>query len=456
MRDLLVAAVFIPAVVMALRRPWIGVLVWTWISLMNPHRFSWGWMYSAPLAAIAAGVCVLGLMMTRERQSPFQGAPVNWLVAFTLWVTLSWLLGYGMASNDPDVWHQDYALWNRVMKIVFMTLVGMMLLRNRYQILAFIWVAVMSLAILGAKGGVFTVLSGGSYHVYGPPGSQAYDNNDFALALVMLIPLLHFLQLQVTQRWGRHLMSVIMLLCAASALGSQSRGGMLAMAAMGAVMWWRSRRKGVIGLAIIATVALLLPMMPEEWWARMTSINAYEEDASAMGRIRAWKVAIQVAWHHITGAGMVFNHPIIFAMWDDTGGRILAAHSIYFQMLGNHGFIGLFLFLMVGASTYYYAGWLRRNAKNIKNAQWAADLGSMVQVSMAGFAVGGAFLSMGYYDFPYDMLVMVVLARRWVESRGWERDPQMGFLEYCGLWRQRRHKRAHTRHGRRDTAGAVD
>lgn len=72
MRDLIILSIVAVAAVLALKRPWVGVMLWTWLSIMNPHRFAWGFAYSAPLAAIAAGATVLGLLMTRDRQSPFQ------------------------------------------------------------------------------------------------------------------------------------------------------------------------------------------------------------------------------------------------------------------------------------------------------------------------------------------------------------------------------------------------
>jgi probable O-glycosylation ligase (exosortase A-associated) len=444
MRDFIVISIVIVGAFMALRRPWVGVMLWTWISVMNPHRYCWGFAVTAPVAAVAAGFTLLGLSMTHERRNPFLAAPMGWLAAFAVWMTISWVLGYGMQSGDPLVWERDYDMWKRVMKTFLMIFVTVALLRNRHHILAFIAVAVLSLGILGAKGGIFTLLTGGNYRVWGPPGSFIYDNNEFALALIVTIPLLHFLQLQVNKRWMRHALGLGMLLCAAAALGSHSRGALLALGAMGAVMWWRSRRKGAITLAIIAVVAIVLPTMPDEWWERMGTISAYEEDASAMGRFRGWKVALAIALHHVTGAGMVYLHPVIFAMWDSEQGSVIAAHSIYFQILGNHGFIGLFLYLMMGVTTYNCARWLRRHARGIAEAQWAADLGSMVQVGMAGFAVGGALLSLAYVDLPFNMMVMVVLARHWVQTRGWESDPREDFLEYCGLRRRGRGRRRMT------------
>jgi probable O-glycosylation ligase (exosortase A-associated) len=433
MRDILVVSVFAVGVLMALRRPWLGVMLWTWISLMSPHRYCYGFAYDAPLAAIAAALLLFGVLVTRERENPIKGAPVKWLIVLAIWITLSWLLGYGIQSGDVVLRDRDYELWGRVMKIFLILLVSLALLRNRFQIITFAWITGISLAIAGAKGGVFTIGTGFNYHVYGPPGSQVYDNNDFALALAMLIPLLYFLYLQIKSGAGRLLMLAVILLCLAASFGSQSRGGFLALAAMGTVLLWRSPHRGGLFLALLVVTLIILPMLPEEWWERMHSITDYSEDESSMGRIRSWKVALQVALHHVMGAGMYYQHPIIFAKWDVDQGDLIAAHSIYFQILGNHGFIGLFLYIMVGVSTFRTAGWLRKNARNIPQAQWAAHLGSMVQVSMAGFAVGGAFLSMAYYDLQFNVMALVVLARHWVETKGWEREPEMGFLEHFGL-----------------------
>lgn len=429
MRDLIIVGIVAVAALMALRRPWIGVMLWTWLSIMNPHRYAWGFAYSAPLAAVAAGSTLLGLLMTKERQSPFQGPPIVWFFVFACWVTLSWLFGM-----DPV---GDYEQWNKVMKIYLMTFVAGMLVINKMHIMAFAWVTVGSLALLGAKGGVFTILTGGNYRVWGPPGTFIGDNNEFALALIMTIPLLHFLQLQSRSAWIRHGLSAAMLLCAASVIGSHSRGGFLAIAAMSAMFWWRSSRKGLIGGMLLFAVLVALPMMPEEWWERMSSITEYEEDGSAMGRINAWGVAWEVAKHNFFGGGMSYQHQIFFLLYGVHETVPRAAHSIYFQVLGNHGFVGLFLFLGIWFSTYRVAGWLRKIARKQEETKWAADLGGMVQVSLVGYAVGGAFLSLSYFDLPYNMMILVVAAQAWVRARGWERDPQVPWLEYIGLRKRR-------------------
>ncbi|QPF73698.1 putative O-glycosylation ligase, exosortase A system-associated [Roseateles sp. DAIF2] len=417
MRDLLV---FLPVLIgslAALRFPWIGVMVWTWLSIMNPHRYTWGFAHDAPLAALAAACTLVGLLATAEKQSPLKNAPARWLLVFMVWITVSWLVGL-----DPD---KDYEQWNKVMKIDLMILVAMAVLISKQHIFALTWVAAGSLALLGAKGGVFTVLTGGSYRVWGPPGSYIEGNNEFALALAITIPLLRFLQMQLQSKWGRHLMTVVMLLCAAAALGSHSRGGLLAMSAMTLMMWWRGRSRLLGGLVIAIAAVALVAFMPEEWSSRMNTIQTYQEDRSALGRIAAWWTAWNLAFHYPFGVGFEAARESLFLQFSPYGLEFgtPVAHSIYFQVLGHHGFVGLAIFLAMWFVSYRWAGWLRTEAVKIPEARWASDLGAMCQVALIGYAVGGAFLSLAYFDLPYNLMVLIVLSRAWVEQKRWQREP---------------------------------
>lgn len=414
MRDLMVVLPAILGSLMALKKPWIGILVWTWLSIMSPHRLCYGFAFSAPLAAISAACTLLGFMLTKDRQSPFKGPPVIWFMLYVVWFSISWRFG-----PDPD---GDFEQYSKVIKMCLLLVVALSVLNTKKQLVTMMWVVTMSLAVLGSKGGVFTVLTGGSHKVVGPPGTLLEDNNHFATVLVMTVPLLRFLQLQVSHVWGRRLLGVMMALCTISALGSYSRGALLAVVAMMLVLWWRGKNRGrgavLIGLAAAAVPAL----MPDAWFERMNSIKSHDQDGSAQGRINAWIMAWNAAQHHLVGLGFITWKPENFAMYAPNPEAIFAAHSIYFQVLGSHGFIGLFLFLGMLFSTWRTAGWLRKHAAGIPQARWASELGALVQVSMVAFFVGGAFLSLAQADLPYNLLVIVASARVWVETRGWERE----------------------------------
>lgn len=415
MRDILVIAIVMAGCLSALRRPWIGIMLWTWLSIMNPHRYTYGLAYSAPLAAIAAASVMLGLLMTKDRESPFKASPVTWFVVFMVWMTISWLVGLDVAG--------DFDQWKKVLKIDIMIVVALMLLHSKQHIFALMWVCVLSLAVLGAKGGVFTLLSGGSHRVWGPPGSFIEDNNGFAVALVMTIPLLRFLQLQLTNVWGRHGMTGLMLLCAISALGSHSRGALLAISAMAFYLWWHGKNKLGMGLLIVLIAIPLIAFMPDSWSERMATINAFEQDGSAMGRIGAWLNSWNLAFHYPFGVGFNAATPELFARFSQNAVMVQGAHSIYFLVLGNHGFIGLAIFLAIWVSTWRQANWLR-SEKNIRpETKWCAELGAMCQVSLIGYFVGGAFLNLSYFDLPYNIMAMVVLTRVWVQKQSWKTEP---------------------------------
>ncbi len=416
MRDIVLLGIIFLACVAALRRPWIGVMLWTWLSIMNPHRYTWGIAYSMPVAAMAAGCTVLGLLMTRERASPFKGAPVNWLAAFMVWITLSWLLGVNVAD--------DYEQWKKVMKIDGMLIVALMLLHTKQHIIALVAVCAGSLALLGAKGGLYTIATGGGGRVWGPPGTFIGDNNEFALAVIMCIPLLRFLQLQAQHWLARRALLVTMVLCALSALGSQSRGALLAISAMAFMLWWRGKNnKFQVGFLVVLAAIPLVAFMPDEWSARMSTIQTYDQDQSAMGRINAWQAAWNMSFHYPFGVGFKPATAELFARFAPEPGNVKAAHSIYFQILGNHGFIGLAIFLGLWFSTWRMAGSLRTQKEVSSETRWTADLGAMCQVSLVGYLVGGLFLSLSYFDLPYNVMVMVVLTRLWVQKQAWKTEP---------------------------------
>ncbi|MEK8053339.1 putative O-glycosylation ligase, exosortase A system-associated [Ideonella sp. DXS22W] len=432
MRDLLIVGLVLLSCVAALRRPWLGALAWAWLSLMSPHRYTYGFAQSFPVTALVAVATLLGMLATRDRWSPLRGGVVWIFVAFNCWLTISWLAG-------PDIEGQ-YDQWSKIMKINLMVLVSMSIIRSRFQINCFVTVCALSLGILGAKGGLFTLMTGGNYRVWGPPGTFAGGNNEFALALVTVIPLIRYMQLQMDSRWQRHVMLLLMLLCGAAALGSHSRGALLAGATMGLMLWWRgSRNRLTSGLAMAVLVMAALSFMPAHWFERMETIETYDEDRSAMGRFAAWSLAWNSAFHNFTGLGLnaaVSDYFVKYSAYGLEYGTPVA-HSIYFQVLGHHGFIGLALWLSIWVGAWRYAAVLRRIGRAEPRAAWSADLGALVQTSLAGFLVGGAFLSLAYYDLIYNVLAIVVLARWWVDRQAWKTEPEPPPLSW-DMWRRPR------------------
>jgi len=403
MRDIVVFLLVFGGLPYVLKRPVYGALMWVWISVMNPHTQGWGYATTFPFAYVIALATLVSLLKSREKNS-FPMTPVSLaLVAFVIWMNMT--TPFAMFPNGA--WNQ----YTKVMKIMLMTFVLMMVLHKREDVQRLIWVLVISLGFYGVKGGIFTIRSGGNDRVWGPVGTFIGDNNALALALIMTIPLMYYLMHDLKKRWMRHAMLAAMALSCLAALGSYSRGGLLAIVAMLLFMWIKSRHKLAGGALLVLLVPLALLFMPEQWGARMDTIGQYQADQSAMGRINAWYMAWNLAKDRFMGGGFAIYEPLPFALYAPDPKDVHAAHSIYFQALAEHGFVGLFIYLLLGWFTWRSAAVIVRRCRGHAELDWASRLAAMIQASLIGFAVGGAFLSLLYWDVPYYLMAAVIAAR---------------------------------------------
>ena len=409
MRDILITLIVFGSLPWVLRSPVNGALMWVWISVMNPHTQGWGFATNFPFAQIIALTTMFSLLISREpRALPWTPVTAT-LLAFTAWMCVT--LPFSMYVD------LSISLWWRVMKIMLMTFVCIMLVKSARDIHRMAWVLALSLGFYGVKGGIFTIRSGGTERVWGPDGTFIGDNNAIALALIMVIPLMLFLRQHSARRWLRYGLVAAMLLSALAALGAYSRGAVLAIGAMAVVLWLKSRNKSAMGAMLMVAAPLLLAFMPPEWSMRMESINNYQGDASAQGRINAWGMAWNLACDRFFGGGFDIYQLPVFAIYAPNPADLHAAHSIYFQVLGEHGFIGLALYLLTGVLAWRDAAWIIGHAAELDELRWAAGLAAMIQTSLAGFAVGGAFLSLAYFDVPYYLIGLLVATRALVAQR---------------------------------------
>jgi probable O-glycosylation ligase (exosortase A-associated) len=408
-RDALIFLIVFGSLPLVLKRPAVGAMIYAWLSLMNPHRLTYGAAYDFPFAAVIAAVTLGSLLVSKQRKS----MPVNsftvMLLVFAAWMTLT-----SFFALEPDfVWGE----WNRVMKTYGMLVLTMMAVRTERDIKELVWVIALSLGFFGFKGGLFTLLSGGSSHVYGPDDSYISDNNALALALITVLPIIWYLQQQATKRSMRIGLLVLVAATLIAAAGSYSRGALVAGAAMLGFLWLKSRAKVRTGLALLLIAPLVYLVMPPEWFGRMETIDNYHADASALGRINAWGFAMNVAKSHIMGGGFHAFSPRMFFVYAPEPANHHAAHSIYFQVLGEHGFIGLAIFLVLMVCAWRNGSRIIKMCKERPEWRWASELAAMGQVSMIGFAIGGAFLTLAYYDLIYYIVGTLALVERLLKER---------------------------------------
>jgi probable O-glycosylation ligase (exosortase A-associated) len=401
MRDLFVAVVVFGLLPMALRRPQVGIYLWAWIGYHNPHRLAFGWARDFSWAMLIALVTFVGMLFSKEPKRIPWTRETMLLLIFVLWMCITTYFAFYPALA--------WINFVKVFKVLLMTFVTLMVINNRERLNGLIWVICISLGFYGIKGGIFTIMKGGSHRVQGPDGTFFGGNNEMALVLAMIIPLLAYLRLQEKRHWLKLGLGAAMMLSGIAAIGSQSRGGMLGLAAMGVFLWLKSRNKFMTALMIGSSILIIGSIMPQAWYDRMNTIQDYQQDNSSLGRINAWWTAFHVAKDRVTGGGFDMFRPPTFAQYAPEPFRVHDVHSIYFEIMGEQGFIGFAMFMTLGLMTWMRCNRIMRICKKDPERKWAADLAAMVQVSMVGYATAGAFLGLGYFDLYYHLIAITVM-----------------------------------------------
>ncbi|MEO8004043.1 MAG: putative O-glycosylation ligase, exosortase A system-associated [Betaproteobacteria bacterium] len=402
MRDVLVTIVIFGLIPPIFKYPWTGVLLFAWISIFSPHRYAYGFANDFPFAMIVGAVTVFSMLLNlKQVRLPINGITLL-LMALPFWMTVTLLFALEPAAA--------LVRWEEVMKTFLFILISAALLHSRKQLEIFLWVIVASVGFYGIKGGIFTLLAGGGEKVYGPPGdSFLSDNNAIAAALIMTIPLMQFLSTTVSSKWIRFGLYAAMLLSGLAILGTFSRGAFVGLMMMALFLWFKSKRKILLGLLLLPAIILSIGFMPASWTSRMDTIGTYEQDTSAMGRINTWLMAINLANDRpLVGGGFEPYEAKTFARYAPDPTDIHAAHSIYFQMLGEHGYVGLALFVWLGLAAWMTARRIIKMSPDGAPTTWEAGLARAIQVSLVGYATAGAFVNISYWDFPYYEIVILM------------------------------------------------
>jgi putative inorganic carbon (HCO3(-)) transporter len=416
MRDIVLTITFIGLIPFVIMRPWIGVLVWSWIGYMNPHKLGWGFTTSLPVAMMFGGLTLATMFFSKD----WKGVPLTWETV------ILFLLGVLFTVTTYFAWMPEYAWeeWDKVMKILLFTFVTMMLIHGRQRIYALLVVIAVSIGFFGVKGGIFAITTGGENRVLGPPGSFIEGNTSLGLALIMVLPLIMMLARHASNKWLRRGGYLSALLTIVATIFTYSRGAFIGLAAILPFIFLKSNKKILVLLLIIPLAWVGPDLLPDKLIHRAGTIQSYEEDNSSMQRIQAWGVAWNVALSRpLIGAGFRLEDApdsqwLRYAMFlGDWKNRARAAHSIFFQMLGEHGFTGLILFVLLLVFTFYTLARVKRASRKLEGSEWIGEFATALQIGLIGYLVAGAFLSLAYYDLFYAYVALAVIMQREVSMR---------------------------------------
>lgn len=410
-RDVILIAVCLVAVPLSLLQPFAGVLFWTWAGYFNPQDFTYGIASKIPFALLVAIPTMAGLIVTKRKRLPPLTIETGLLLLLWFWFCITTANVY----FSPILVHHwtDSAdfLW-RISKILLMVFVALALVTDSKRLRWWYLVTAASFAFFALKGTVFGVFTGGQDKVYGPKNSMIYDNNDFGLAMNMALPM--FVAFARTEEsrflrwsfWAAVPMGIVAIIL------TYSRGAMLGLVTVLFAMMMKSRRRflGFAGTGI--AIALILVIAPTKWMERMLTLKNVSADQSALARFHSWTFAYRFFLDHpILGGGFqTFTAPL-YGQYNLLADRVQGPHSIYFQVLAEHGGPGLILFLALIASCLWSCSRLKRAFLRRPGSENLALYADMIQLGLITFLVSGAFLGRAYFDLFYQLVATVIILK---------------------------------------------
>lgn len=395
MRDYVVLIFLAGCIYAALKKPWLGVLSLAVFSYLNPHAYAWGFVRSLPVYYVLFLVVAFRTFTAKDKDS----IPKDWRI--TVFILL-WIY-FAITSTQayfPDIAWQRFWFVTKIYLPFFFTLV---LINTRFKLYCLVVTIAASIAIVAVKGGLFAILHGFSARVYGPPATQFEENNAFAVAMLICIPLLLIWQRETCNSlFKKGILLAIPIIYAAS-LCSWSRGALITMTVLTLMLILNSKHKFLAIPLVLVGAFFVKDYLPQEWFGRMHTLETYQEDSSAMSRIQAWTDG----WNH------TLEHPFVGAGFD--GWREVTQrdwHSSYVEMFSEHGFIafGLWLSLIVG--TLISMTTLPKKTFQVEGMEWVANYCFMLRASLICYMVGTAFLGLSYWDLLYHLIFIAVLVKK--------------------------------------------
>lgn len=429
MRDLALLGVLPFMLYFMAKRPFIAIGMWIWTALFFPNAWVYGIAGSIRYNLLFTGVAIAGYLIMKNKPRLELGALGGMILLFFLWTTISTML----TLAPPD---RSWDIWSRFAKVITLFMFILLVLEKKLHVDFFLWCVVLSVGFYGDLEALKYLASGGGHKIEGLGGHALGDRNELSLAFVMTLPICYYLLGEYGQRSRLIWLALVgtMTLLVAGVIGTQSRGGFVALAGFGAYLFIKTDRKLPVLVLIIALVGGLSFFVSDEWMSRMNTIETADEDSSFMTRVVSWKLAFILAMQNpIFGGG--FKSLETFSVWTQlsqyffsyewfyTGAALpntkfgRAAHSIYFQVMAEHGFVGLAIYLACLFGAFRKAMGIARSVKRHGGPKWIRTLATMLQLCLFAFALGGAALSFAYFELTFAIFALLIVLEKRILPR---------------------------------------
>ena len=437
-RSIYLILVYVAIFGMGMSAPFVLTLGYVWVDTFRPQSVALILLNQFPVAMFM-GIAAIGVYAFVDRRSPPHFTlPIVLTLVLAFWVTATL-----MWAESPEM---AWTKWDWAFKTIMFSAFVPWAIRSRVQIEAFVQTYVMALMGNVLPFGIKVLISGGGYG-----RNLGLMNGNSSLAeggllstfCLMMVPLALFLgkhtlflpRSQVT----RILYFVVAGLSLVTALGTFERSALVGLVVLGAIMFTKSRHKPLFLIVATAVVAVMLVTSSSAWQERMSTISQNTEEQSANSRLLVWKWTLGYAMTHPFGGG--FQSFVVSRIEYPNGLEVFgrAFHSIWFEVLGEHGWPGLVLFVTIGALTVLSLRRVSRRAAKLPGLEWCKDLADALQAGLITFFASGTFVGIAFQPaFWYFVAVSVSLSeylRRVLatqqESTGWRARrilPQAGAL----------------------------
>lgn len=415
----MMAGMMLIIIPLCLRNAFAAYLLWGWSGLIAVHTFAYGFMVSFPFVLVFA---VLSLVLILIRMDPgLQQLKLDGVGLLFIWFGLHAIICATLAYPNLA---RNWEITIDLQKTLLFSLLMPMLVTDRLRLHAVVLMLALSAGYHGMLEGLKFIASGGGHLSQG--NVKLGDRNHFSVLVTMCLPFLLYLAWYSRIKLIRLAALGALLTNVLSVVATQSRGGLLSLVAVSLFLVLQSSRKALGILTMVVLGAIGLTLAPESFTERMETIQTANDDASFMGRVIAWKRASAIAVEHpIFGGGIrsVQNGEVYekyrFSQgllgWVDTPQATYpaAAHSIYFEVLGDMGFVGLFLFLAIVFSPFVMNWRVWKLWREIgPSVTWARDLSFAISAGMVGYLTGGASISAAYFEMSYILVAFAAVNYR--------------------------------------------
>ena len=414
-------------ILIGFKRPFVWVLAYIYVDIVSPQKMSWGVLNVIPISLLLFIAAFAGwLLLDDKRDARFTGR--QGLMALLL--VYCGLTTLGSAFPEPAFFKWDW-VWKSLLFAIFLPLA----LRTKLRIEATLLVMVLSVGAIVISGGIKTVLGGGGYgtlRLLVDNNTGLYEGSIISTVAISIIPLILYLVKHGTifpRDWRVTVFAVgLVFACCLMPIGTTARTGLVCLAVL-AVLLLRSTKRRFLYLGLAGAAGLMVvPFLPQTFTERMATIGDHEADQSASTRIAVWKWTLDYVQSHPFGGGFEAYraNDLRFktTVTETVGGTTVvteqvvedssrAYHSSYFELLGEQGYPGFGIWLLLHLAGVWQMEVLRRRWKKREEPgqDWQAALANALQQCHLVYLAGAAFVGIGYQPFP--LLVVAVQCGLW-------------------------------------------